>query len=477
MDLISLYFFTLLLILLVSSFLAFINKRCTNNPKLPPGSIGYPIIGETFDFSLSGPEKFITQRMQNYSKEVFKTSMLGEKVAVVCGSPGNKFAFFSGSNFLLPWIPYPVSKLFDWLDSDGRLIKEFYTKGRHFLHEIMRYEALKHYIPIMDSMALEHLNKDWASSNQVSVYPSTQKYVLSLACKLLLGLDDPDEVRDFSELFTRTIPGLFSVPINFPGTSYHRSIKKVKKLKLELLKIVEARKKMIPELKEKEKAGSGFVDILSRMLLEGKDHFKADMEIVNNLISFLLPSYEGITATITVTLNYLAELPHVYDAVYNEHLNIAKGKSPEETLNWEDVLQMKYSWNVVREAMRLVPPAFGNFREAKIDLKFAGYTIPRGWKILWSPFTTNRDPQYFENPETFDPQRHDRDVLQPSSFAPFGGGTQMCPGKDFAKFLILVFMYNVVTKFKFKKLNPDEKIVYILGPRPENGLQVLLQQH
>ncbi|CAI9092174.1 OLC1v1027354C1 [Oldenlandia corymbosa var. corymbosa] len=398
-------------------------------------------------------------------------------MVVVCGPPGNKFAFFSGSDFILPFFPYPVAKLFDSLDSNGRLNRESYTKGRGFIHEILRYDVLKHYIPIVDSMAREYLNSDWLPFTEVTVYASTQKYVLSMACKLLLGLEYPGEVGIVSELFKRTMPGLLAVPINLPGTPFNRSIKEGKKLKLELLKIVEARKKMIPKLKEREKAGSGFEDILSRMLLEGKDHFKSDMEIVNNLISFLLPSYEGITAAITVTLNYLAELPHVYDAVYNEHLNIAKGKSPEETLNWEDVLQMKYSWNVVREAMRLVPPSFGTFREAKIDLKFAGYTIPRGWKILWSPFTTNKDPQYFENPETFDPQRHDRDVLQPSSFAPFGGGTQMCPGKDFAKFLMLVYMYNVVTKFNFKKLNPDEKIVYISGPRPENGLQVLLQQH
>ncbi|CAI9092176.1 OLC1v1027356C1 [Oldenlandia corymbosa var. corymbosa] len=266
------------------------------------------------------------------------------------------------------------------------------------------------------------------------------------------------------------MPGLLAVPINLPGTPFNRSIKEGKKLKLELLKIVEARKKMIPKLKEREKAGSGFEDILSRMLLEGKDHFKSDMEIVNNLISFLLPSYEGITAALTTTFKYLSELPQVI----NEHRNIAKSKSPQEKLNWEDVQQMKYSWNVICEAMRLIPPTFGTFREAKIDLNFAGYTIPKGWK---SPFTSNKDPKCFQNPETFDPERFDRDGMLPSSYVPFGGGTQMCPGKDFAKFVMLVFTYNVVSKFRFRKRIPDEKIIYLPGPRPEKGLPVLLQQH
>ncbi|CAI9103574.1 OLC1v1002085C1 [Oldenlandia corymbosa var. corymbosa] len=91
----TLAFVVLYLVTSSSSLAASLMRYSNNNPNVPPGSTGYPIIGETIDFSILGPEKFIAQRMKKYSAQVFKTSLLGEKMVVVCGPPGNKFAFFN----------------------------------------------------------------------------------------------------------------------------------------------------------------------------------------------------------------------------------------------------------------------------------------------------------------------------------------------------------------------------------------------
>ncbi|KAJ8421516.1 hypothetical protein Cgig2_020737 [Carnegiea gigantea] len=197
---------------------------------------------------------------------------------------------------------------------------------------------------------------------------------------------------------------------------------------------------------------------------------------------------------------------------------IAKSKAPWELLNWEDIQKMKHSWNVAN--MRLVPPLQGAFRQAITDFicslggfdgvnsaitftakylaefphiydlvyrgvfrealhefMYAGFTIPKGWKLQWSAYTTHLNPEYFPNPEKFDPTRFEGKGPDPYTYVAFGGGTRLCPGRDYARLTILVYMHNMVKRFRWEKLLPNEQITVDLSPHPAEGLPIRLIPH
>ncbi|MFS7931391.1 putative cytochrome P450 superfamily [Helianthus anomalus] len=89
----------------------------TSKINLPPGSFGWPFIGESLALLRAGwdgvPERFVHERIEKHgSPLVFKTSLLGDRVAVLCGPAGNKFLFGKENKLVAAWWPLPVRKLF-----------------------------------------------------------------------------------------------------------------------------------------------------------------------------------------------------------------------------------------------------------------------------------------------------------------------------------------------------------------------------
>ncbi|PWA92149.1 cytochrome P450 [Artemisia annua] len=463
------------LVVLTLSFvilLSYLIRRISStDAKTPPGSSGWPIVGENVHLGILGPPKFIKKRMEKFSPYVFKTSLLGEKMAFFCGPQGNKFVFTNENKLLTSWWPKSVTKVLlftEVIDENQKVVAPLLANS---VHDILKPEALKQYVSTMDSMARHHMETDWAPYDEVKVHPLSQKYTFSLSCKLFMDEDDNDKVAKVLKNFNIVTNGMISLPLDFPGTAYNQAIKGGKVLRDGLLKIIATRRKELIENKETTRQ-----DVLSNMLLVTNEDGKlmSEKEISNNIIGLLVASYETSSVAITFILKHLAENPHIYDQVRKEQMEIAESKQPGELLSWEDVEKMKYSWNVARESLRLAPPGQGAFREALTDFKYAGFTIPKGWKIFWNVNTTHNDPKYFPNPEKFNPSRFEGSGPAPYSFVPFGGGPRMCPGKEYARLEILIFMHNFVNNFKLEKLNPKEKIVYRSTPVPAEGLPVRL---
>ncbi|XAR65570.1 hypothetical protein NMG60_11009732 [Bertholletia excelsa] len=477
MEVLSLSVGTVVLALVIA-VVAIKRRSEDGGAKLPPGSFGWPIMGETMEFLFGKPEKFVGDRMKKYSPDIFKTKILGEKTAVICGPNGNKFIFSNEQKLFNVFRPHPMQKLFRSYQtakgapppvqpSQGDETKTIRTPG------FFKPEALCRYLPKMDSITQQQLEIHWQGKDQVKVYPFSKTVTLTLACRFFLGIDNPDRIARLVGHFDDVTVGMHSIILNFPGTIFYRANKAAAAIRKELVTVIK-------EKKEAMAKGAPMQDILSHLIVasDPTGRFMPEAEIADKIMGLLTAGYSTVATTIAFFMKYVGERPDVYNRVYAEQMEVAKAKKPGELLDWDDLSKMKYSWNVMCEVMRLVPPLQGTFREAVTDFTYAGYTVPKGWKVYWTVSTTNMNPKYFKEPEKFNPSRFEEgEAPPPYTYVPFGGGPRLCPGKEYARLAVLAFIHNVVKKYKWEILVPNEKVLGDMMPTPEKGMPIRLHAH
>nr|AOG74839.1 beta-amyrin 12,13-epoxidase [Platycodon grandiflorus] len=451
-------------------------KKTKPNGVLPPGRTGWPIIGESINLISAGkagePERFVRERMKKYSPDVFKTSIATEKVACFCGVAGNKFVFSNENKQLKSWWPSQITKV---MLSKGSPVVDT-KKFRDALSQFLRPDALKYYVPIMDEKMKRFMAAELVINQVFKAFPIFKELAFSLSSKLFLNTEDPTLIAKLGTQFEMLMAGLFSVPINLPGTNFRRAINSAIRFREQVSPLIKQ------TISEPTTTTGNKHDLLSYLIAASADQPDIDEEtilkgIVDTILTVLMASHDTTSCVMAAVVYFLADHPHVYKQVMEEQIEIKKCKQAGELLNWDDVMKMKYSRNVVNEALRLVPPGAGAFKEAITDITYAGFIIPKGWKIYWTVHSTHKDPKYFENPEEFNPSRFEGNGPVPYSFIPFGLGPRMCPGAEFSRTEVLVFVHNLVTRYRFEKLVQNEKFIYNPLPVPAHGLPIRLLPH
>ncbi len=174
-------------------------------------------------------------------------------------------------------------------------------------------------------------------------------------------------------------------------------------------------------------------DLLS-MLLEAQDEdgsAMTDRQVRDEAMTLFGAGHETTAVTLMWTWYLLSQHPDVEAKLHQELDEVLGGRLP--TL--EDLGRLKYTEMVVKESMRLYPPAWGTSRQPIEDVTVAGYGIAKGVNIFANIYGMHRDARFFADPLRFDPERfspeREKDIPK-HAYLPFGGGPRVCIGNAFA---------------------------------------------
>ncbi|KAJ0086313.1 hypothetical protein Patl1_08146 [Pistacia atlantica] len=433
-------------------------RTCPSNVKLPPGSMGLPFIGETLQFFV--PSKsldihpFLKTRLHK-NGPLFKTSLVGRPVLVSSDPEFSHFILQQEGKLVELWYMDSFVKLVGLSGSvkDGSCIIAGYIHKRLkklVLDQFGPLNLKEKLLPEVEELVNRALS-NWRSQSFVEVKQACAVMIMNFTVREMYGYDPEKRGEIMAEEFTDFFEGLMSLPINIPGTTYHKCLQKQKSA----LKMM---KKLIEERQASSEARRG--DLLDLIV----DDMKTNKLLTYDLMSYmmfglLLATFETISTTVTLIMMLLTEHPLVVQGLEKENQEILQSRENiGSKVTWKEFRSMTFTLQVINESLRMGNFVPGFLRRAIKDIHINGYTIPEGWTIMVVPSAIHLNPEKYNDPLTFNPWRW-KDLaanVTAKNFIPFGGGVRLCPGVEFSKVLIAVFLHVLVTKYSWSKVKHGE---------------------
>jgi cytochrome P450 len=229
---------------------------------------------------------------------------------------------------------------------------------------------------------------------------------------------------------------------------------------------------------ERRASGADHGDLLS-MLLQARDEDGSRLssrQVRDEVMTLMFAGHDTTALTLTWCWYLLAQHADVEAELDAELAGVLSGRAPTV----DDVQHLHYTGMVVSEVLRLYPPAWGIAREAVENGEIGGYRVPKGSIILMSQAVMHRDARYFEDPDSFKPERWANGLakqLPKYAYFPFGGGQRLCIGYAFALMEATLLIGTIAQRYRFT-LAADQRVEphAALTLRPRYGMKMMLHK-
>jgi cytochrome P450 len=353
------------------------------------------------------------------------------------------------------------------LTSEG----EFWLRQRRLSQPAFHRTRIAAYADIMGCEAAHMLDR-WRDGEELDLHREMMEATLAVATRTLFGVELGPKmpiVAKAMDDFIRQNAGLsvWRLLFRFPTPKRRRFLRGVRDLDEIVYQIIRERR-----------AGGMGEDLLSDLLraqdLDGSS--MTDQQLRDEVMTMLLAGHETTALALSWAWFLLATHPEEQAKLHLEVDQVLGGRCPQAS----DVPHLSYTNMIVRETMRLYPPAWVITRSAAEEVEVHGYTLPAGSNVIISPWVTHHDERFFPAAEEFRPERWAApavEELPKFGYFPFGGGPRACIGNNFALMEAAVFLASVAQRFEISLAHGAKiEILPSITLRPAHGVKVRLKQ-
>ncbi|XP_067656990.1 cytochrome P450 26A1-like [Haliotis asinina] len=428
---------------------------------LPPGSMGFPLVGETLSFIRKGSDYFLSRR-QRYGN-VYKTHLMGQPTIRITGADNLRHILVGEHENLESCQPRSVKRLF----GQGGVINaspDSHKIRKKILLRALAPAAIQRHVPRIQNLVRNHI-LDWCSKGEQFGTDICKRLAMSLAANILIGFDvDDQSLQSIINSFKTFTGNLFSLPWQLPGSGLTKGLK--------------ARQQLITEIKKRLHTETQQWSLLDELknLDKTTTSLTAD-EMADKVLELWFAGNDTSSSTTNSTLLALGKDEGVRKQI-EEELEENGLLSSDEELTFDSLKKLTYVGHVVKEVLRVYPPVGGGFRKVKKTMEIEGYQIPEGWHVIYSIRDTHQTTKLFDDKEEFKPERWsemDEKIGvsgQRFHYIPFGAGARACPGDKFAMMFLKIFIVELIRTCTWELKNRNPKITYIPVAKPIDNLPV-----
>lgn len=359
------------------------------------------------------------------------------------------------------------------LTSEG----EYWRRQRRIAQPAFHHQRISGFASTM-THATEDMLARWArlaAGTVINVDEEMMGLTLKIVGLCLMSTDLSDETSVVGPSMTtvleetvRRIPRVIAPPLYIPtpaNVRFNRALARIDAI--------------IEELIANRICATERPNDLLTMFIEARDEETGEgmtpKQLRDEVMTMVTAGHETTANALTWNMFLLSQNPEARARLEAELETVLGGRTP--TL--EDLPELTYTDAVVRESIRLYPPAFMVTRSACEASQIRGVEIPKGSMVFLAPWITHRDPRWWERPDTFEPERFltpESEQIPKYAYFPFGGGPRVCIGSGFAMMETKLILATLAQRFRLRLADghpvvPEPTITL----RPKFGMRMHLE--